>query len=214
MGTGLLNARSVAVAAELARDAARLRVAVHDVAGATVIDCGVAARGGLAAGLLLARLTAGDLLDVSLAPDADGLGGPVVQVHTDDPQARFVPGAVFATDPTERGPLTLVSVRVHQGVYLLGFDGHDDRSAAEALRGTRLLVDDEDVSDGDEEAWREEDLLDFAVHLVDGTSVRAHRCAAGGKGGRMPKRWAAAAAGSGASCTFAATGGAGRWRSC
>jgi 16S rRNA processing protein RimM len=101
-----------------------------------------------------------------------GLRGEVtVQVHTDDPQARFVPGAVFATAPTERGPLTLVSVRVHQGVYLLGFDGHDDRSAAEALRGTRLLVDDEDVSDGDEEAWREEDLLDFAVHLVDGTPL-------------------------------------------
>ncbi len=80
-----LNARSLAVAARMVRDAARLRVDVHDVAGATVIDCGVAARGGLAAGLLLARLTAGDLLDVSLAPDADGLGGPVVQVHTDDP---------------------------------------------------------------------------------------------------------------------------------
>jgi transposase len=56
--------------------------------------------------------------------------------------------------------------------------------------------------------------IDWEVHLVDGTSVRAHRCAAGGKGGRMPKRWAAAAAGSAASCTCAATAGADRWRSC
>ena len=28
--------------------------------------------------------------------------------------------------------------------------------------------------------------IDWAVHLVDGTSVRAHRCAAGGKGGASP----------------------------
>ena len=99
-----------------------------------------------------------------------GLRGEVtVQVHTDDPQARFVPGAVFGTEPRERGPLTLSSVRVHQGTYLLGFEGHGDRDAAEALRGTRLLVDDED--EPDDEAWREEDLLGFAVLLVDGTPL-------------------------------------------
>ncbi len=39
------------------------------------------------------------------------------------------------------------------------------------------------------------------VHMVDGPSVRAHRCAAGGKGGRVPKRWAGAGAGSAASYT-------------
>jgi transposase len=55
--------------------------------------------------------------------------------------------------------------------------------------------------------------IDWEVHLVDGTSVRAHRCVAGGKGGRMPRGWAAAAAGSAASCTYAAIAGAGRWRS-
>jgi transposase len=43
--------------------------------------------------------------------------------------------------------------------------------------------------------------IDWEVHLVDGTSVRAHRCAAGGKGGGSAKRWAACAAGSAASCT-------------
>jgi transposase len=56
--------------------------------------------------------------------------------------------------------------------------------------------------------------IDWEVHLVDGTSVRAHRCAAGGKGGGSARRWAATAGGSAASCTCAATGGAGRWRSC
>jgi len=56
--------------------------------------------------------------------------------------------------------------------------------------------------------------IDWEVHMVDGTSVRAHRCAAGAKGGGSVRRWAARAAASAASCTSAATGGAGRWRSC
>ena len=56
--------------------------------------------------------------------------------------------------------------------------------------------------------------IDWEAHMVDGTSVRAHRCAAGGKGGSSARRWAAAAAGSAASCTSGATGGAGPWRSC
>jgi transposase len=43
--------------------------------------------------------------------------------------------------------------------------------------------------------------IDWEVHMVDGTSVRAHRCAAGGKGGRRHRRWAAAVAASAASCT-------------
>ncbi len=56
--------------------------------------------------------------------------------------------------------------------------------------------------------------IDWEVHLVDGTSVRAHRCAAGGKGGAIVRRWAARAAGSAASCTCAATARASRWPSC
>ena len=56
--------------------------------------------------------------------------------------------------------------------------------------------------------------IDWEVHMVDGTSVRAHRCAAGGKGGGSAKRWAAAVVGSAASCTSGATVAASPWRSC
>ncbi len=80
-----LNERSMRLIDALAADADRYRVGVSDLAGARVVDCGVTARGGLAAGLMLARITAGDLLDVTLAPDPDHAGGPVVQVRTDDP---------------------------------------------------------------------------------------------------------------------------------
>ena len=100
-----------------------------------------------------------------------GLRGEVtVQVHTDDPEGRFVPGAVFSTLPPERGPLTLRSVRVHQGTYLLGFESHPDRTAAETLRGTRLLVEDEDDADPDA-GWREDELVGFDVVLPDGSPV-------------------------------------------
>lgn len=102
-----------------------------------------------------------------------GLRGEVtVQVHTDDPDGRFVVGGAFDTDPASAGPLVLRSVRVHQGIYLLGFEGHPDRTAAEALRGTRLLVAEVEGDDEDgDEGWREEDLLGFTVHLVDGTPL-------------------------------------------
>ena len=55
--------------------------------------------------------------------------------------------------------------------------------------------------------------IDWDVHMVDSTSVRAHRCAAGAKGGSIVRRWAAHEVGSAASCTCAATGVAGQWRS-
>ena len=56
--------------------------------------------------------------------------------------------------------------------------------------------------------------IDWDVHMVDGTNVRAHRSAADAKGGSIVKLSAAREAGSAASCTCAATGVAGQWRSC
>jgi transposase len=52
--------------------------------------------------------------------------------------------------------------------------------------------------------------VDWSVHMVDGTSIRAHRHAAGAKGGSKSKRSAARAAASARSSTCAATGAAGR----
>lgn len=101
-----------------------------------------------------------------------GLRGEVtVQVHTDAPQDRLVPGAELVTDPPERGPLLLRSVRVHQGVFLLGFAGVPDRGTAETLRGTRLVAPGLMTGTDEDEAWYEQDLLGFAVALSDGTRV-------------------------------------------
>lgn len=104
-----------------------------------------------------------------------GLRGEVtVQTHTDDPSGRFVEGAEFSTEPAEAGPLRIRSVRVHQGIYLLAFDRHTDRTAAEALRGLRLIAGVEPAdegSDSDDDAWYPEEIVGFAVVDTDGSPV-------------------------------------------
>jgi 16S rRNA processing protein RimM len=73
---------------------------------------------------------------------AHGIQGQVgVEVRTDDPDGRFAVGNVIATDPPERGPLTVAGSHWHSGRLLVRFAGTDDRTAAEALRGTVLVVD-------------------------------------------------------------------------
>jgi methenyltetrahydromethanopterin cyclohydrolase len=81
-----LNERAQAVADEVERNAARLRVSASRVAGARVIDCGGAVQGSLAAGLMLARVCLADLGEVAYVPcPVAEVGGPAVQVTTDDP---------------------------------------------------------------------------------------------------------------------------------
>jgi 16S rRNA processing protein RimM len=72
---------------------------------------------------------------------AHGLRGEVVvDVRSDQADRRFAPGTVLATEP-DRGRLTVTAARRHHDRLLVRFDGVADRDAAEALRGTDLLVD-------------------------------------------------------------------------
>lgn len=99
-----------------------------------------------------------------------GLRGEVtVRVHTDSPEQRFVPGATFVTDPASAGPLTLRTARVHNGIQLLSFETAQDRTAAEALRGTTLLAPEDD--DPDDEGWYEDDLAGLEVRDPAGTRL-------------------------------------------
>ena len=99
-----------------------------------------------------------------------GLRGEVtVQTHTDDPEARFAPGAAYATEaaPGSGVPrvLTLRTARLHQKTWLLGFAEIPDRTGAESLRGTRLFIDAEAAAaaDLDEDAWYEDDLVGLSA---------------------------------------------------
>lgn len=102
---------------------------------------------------------------------AHGLRGEVtVQVLTGAPDERFVPAATFATDPDETGPLLVRSARDHNGILLLGFEGIEDRTGAEALRGTKLLANPLE-DDGDEDTWYERELVGLVAVTVSGEEV-------------------------------------------
>ena len=105
-----------------------------------------------------------------------GLRGEVtVQLHTDEPERRF---AVVAVLDTEAAPgsgvprrLTVRSTRVHRGIWLLGFEEVPDRTGAEGLRGTRLVLDEDEAlsdHDDDEDVWTEEELVGLEVRDTSG----------------------------------------------
>ena len=73
---------------------------------------------------------------------AHGIRGEViVAVRTDEPGVRFAAGSVLPTEPPERGPLTVAASRWHSGRLIVVFEGVRDRTAAEGLRGTLLVLD-------------------------------------------------------------------------
>jgi methenyltetrahydromethanopterin cyclohydrolase len=79
-----LNDEAWLIAEQLAGDADALRVQVHSVAGATVIDCGISAIGGLQAGLGLAHVCMSGRGEVALTGGTSA--EPItVQVYGDDP---------------------------------------------------------------------------------------------------------------------------------
>jgi 16S rRNA processing protein RimM len=105
-----------------------------------------------------------------------GLRGEVtVRLHTDEPEARFPVGAVIETEaePGSGVPksLTIASTRVHNGVWLLGFEEIPDRTGAESLRGTRLVTDDAPSAVDDEEAFYEDDLIGLEARDPSGAVV-------------------------------------------
>jgi 16S rRNA processing protein RimM len=107
-----------------------------------------------------------------------GVRGEVtVEVRTDDPDLRFVPGAVLFTDPADRGPLTVSACRWHNDVLLLTIEGPDgevlgSREAAEAVRNTELLVEVADLPPlEDPDAYYDHQLVGLTARLTDGTEL-------------------------------------------
>jgi len=98
-----------------------------------------------------------------------------VQLHTDEPERRLVVGTVIDTEATSGTgvprALTVRSTRVHNGVWLVGFEEIPDRTGAESLRGTRLVVDAADVlpAADEDDVFTEEQLRGLAVVDPAGT---------------------------------------------
>jgi 16S rRNA processing protein RimM len=101
---------------------------------------------------------------------AHGIRGEVaVEIRTDDPDARFRPGALLGTEPPAAGPLSVDSVRQHGGRLLVSFAGVADRTRAEQLQGTLLVVDvDERETADDPDEFFDHQLIGLAVVTVDG----------------------------------------------
>lgn len=110
-------------------------------------------------------------LTVAEVGAAHALKGEVLlNLHTDVPEERIYPGAQFNTVPANRGPLTVETIRVHKGRLAVRFAGHADRNAAEALRGTKLVITvaEEDL---EEDAWYAHELIGLKVQHVNGTDL-------------------------------------------
>ncbi len=128
------------------------------------------------------------LVGVVLRPH--GLRGElVVDVRTDSPEERFAAGAVFAragADGVATGTLTVESARPHSGRLLVRFAQAPDRTAAEELRGSRLLVDAGALPPTDDpDEFHVHQLEGLSAELSDGTAVGTVREVVHGPGGEL-----------------------------
>ena len=105
-------------------------------------------------------------LQVARIGKPHGIRGEVtVQVLTDAPEDRFVPGTEFVVEPAKAGPLTVRSARWNKDILLLGFEEVPDRNRAEELRGARLFVETEELVDSGEEGWYEHELVGLEARV-------------------------------------------------
>jgi 16S rRNA processing protein RimM len=108
---------------------------------------------------------------------AHGLKGALkLELYTDDPQGRFVPGASFTLQVPESSPwhgktLTVKEFRWMNSHPVAFFEGVDDRSGAEELIKAILWVDqDDEDTEPEEDAWYDHQLVGLDV-VRDGQVV-------------------------------------------
>ncbi|MBF6073346.1 ribosome maturation factor RimM [Nocardia beijingensis] len=106
-------------------------------------------------------------------------GELVVEVRTDEPEARFAPGARLRgrlPRATEVREFTVESAREHSGRLLVFLAGVTDRTGADALRGMLFVVDSADLPPSeDPDEYYDHELEGLEVRLLDGTVVGSVR---------------------------------------
>ena len=119
-----------------------------------------------------------DYLVVGRIVRPHGLKGEVsVEPRTDEPDRRFADGARLHTERNrpgapEAGSLTVRASRWHSGRLLVTFEEIADRTAAEAARGTVLVVPvDPDESPEDPDEFYDHQLVGLAVEDADGARL-------------------------------------------
>jgi 16S rRNA processing protein RimM len=105
-------------------------------------------------------------LQVARIGKPHGIRGEVtVQVLTDAPGDRFVPGTEFVVEPASAGPLTVISARWNKEILLLGFEEIETRNEAETLRGAKLFIETEELDEDDDEGWYEHELVGLEARV-------------------------------------------------
>lgn len=111
-----------------------------------------------------------------------GVRGEVsVELRTDEPDRRFVPGVVLGTEAPRVAPpgsgvrperLTVRAARWHQDRLLVTFEELTDRTAAESVRGLLLLTEvAQDARPDDPEEFYDHQLVGLRVVTTDGRDV-------------------------------------------
>ncbi len=114
-------------------------------------------------------------LRVGRLTKAHGLKGAIkIELFTDIPEKRFVPGAVFTLQVPTSSPwhgktLELRELRYYNLQPVAFFTGIDDRSTAESLVKAILWVE-QDLDETEEDAWFDAQLVGLDV-LRDGRKV-------------------------------------------
>jgi 16S rRNA processing protein RimM len=116
-------------------------------------------------------------LRVGRLTKAHGLKGALkLELFTDAPEKRFVPGAVFALQVPKESPwfdktLELVELRFYNSHPVGFFKGIEDRTSAETLVKAILWVEHEGLEVSDEpDAWFDHQLVGLSV-VRDGVEV-------------------------------------------
>ncbi len=101
---------------------------------------------------------------------AHGLKGAIkLELYTDDPALRFVPGSVYTLQVPDDSPwfgksVTLKELKWYNDHAVVFLEGVDDRDTAESLIKAILWVDDDkDARPVEEDAWYDHQLIGLTV---------------------------------------------------
>ena len=98
-------------------------------------------------------------------------GEATIEVRTDSPEERFAIGSVLQTEPKHFGPLTVESLRDHNGTLLLKFREAQDRTAVEKLRNILLYADVDIDEQSQEDEFHLQQLLSCQAYFENGDLV-------------------------------------------
>lgn len=113
----------------------------------------------------MAAPTPKNQLRVGRVLKAHGLKGALkLELYTDDPDGRFVPGASFTLQVPEhskwhRKTVTVREFRWMNASPIIYFEGIDDRNESETLARAILWVDQDDTVQEEPDAWYDHQLI-------------------------------------------------------